>query len=266
MSPRSSRQGRRRDDVNQRLARAQAEQRKARRVRWLLIGVGIALAIALAVGLVVLLVKPDSSSSAHAQTRAEKVTAADFGNGPCPGATSARKVTFSEPPRLCIDLSHVYTATVTTSQGRFTIKLDPTEAPITVNNFIVLAGYHYYDDTPIHRIIPGYVIQGGDATGKPPGTGSPGYTIPDEFPHALSDFTRGAVAMANTGAPNSGASQFFIWMGPNQLPSSNYSLFGQVIAGFDTLTRIEHTGTPSGTPTTTTKIVSIDLGEAKLSG
>ena len=83
---------------------------------------------------------------------------------------------------MCIDPAKTYTATVETNKGTFTITLDPKAAPQTVNNFVALARYHYYDDTPCHRIITGFVVQCGDPTGK--GTGGPGYEIPDELPQA----------------------------------------------------------------------------------
>ena len=143
-----------------------------------------------------------------------------------------------------------------------TVTLDAARAPVTVNNFVVLAEYHYYDGTTFHRVIPDYVVQGGDATGSPPGTGNPGYTIADEFPKSLSDFTTGSVAMANTGAAHSGASQFFIWVGPHALPSPEYSLFGQVSSGMATVTKIAQGGSPSGSPADPVTITSVTIGQA----
>jgi cyclophilin family peptidyl-prolyl cis-trans isomerase len=80
---------------------------------------------------------------------------------------------------MCIDPAKRYTATITTTKGTMTAELDPAGAPATVNNFVVLARYHYYDDVVFHRIIPGFVIQGGDPTGT--GAGGPGYRFPDEL-------------------------------------------------------------------------------------
>ena len=113
---------------------------------------------------------------------------------------------------------------------------------------MVLAEYHYYDGTTFHRVIPGYVVQGGDATGKPPGTGTPGYTIADEFPKSLSDYTAGSVAMANTGAAHSGRLPVLHLGRAHALPGPNYSLFGQVSSGMATVTKIVQAGSPTGTP------------------
>jgi len=133
-----------------------------------------------------------------------------------------------------------------------------------VNNFVVLALYHYYDGTVFHRAIPGYIVQGGDANGHPPGTGSPGYTIVDEFPSSLSAYVPGTIAMANTGAPHSGASQFFFWMGPNPLPGPNYSAFGKVVAGLDVVRQIEATGSPSGAVVHPVTIRAVTIGAAQV--
>ena len=138
---------------------------------------------------------------------------------------------FDGPPPMCIDPEATYTAEVVTNQGDFTIELDASKAPNTVNNFVVLARYHYYDDTICHRIIPNFVVQCGDPTGT--GTGGPGYSFDDELPQE-GEYQIGSLAMANSG-PNTNGSQFFIISGEDgtQLPPQ-YSLFGQVTTGLDT--------------------------------
>ncbi|HET7720168.1 MAG TPA: peptidylprolyl isomerase, partial [Acidimicrobiales bacterium] len=118
----------------------------------------------------------------------------------CPAAdgSSPKTTKFSGPPPMCIDPSKRYTATMVTNKGTMTIELDPVAAPKTVNNFVVLARYHYYDDVTFHRIIPGFVIQGGDPQGT--GMGGPGYRFEDELPRP-GRYEIGSLAMANAG-PN----------------------------------------------------------------
>jgi len=152
---------------------------------------------------------------------------------PCPAAdgSSPQARAFAEAPPTCIDPTKTYTANVETNKGSFTVALDPTKAPLAVNNFVVLARYHYFDATPCHRIIKGFVVQCGDPTGK--GTGGPGYTFADELPQA-GDYKVGSLAMANSG-PNTNGSQFFIITGDQGAAlTPNYTLFGQVTEGMDT--------------------------------
>jgi cyclophilin family peptidyl-prolyl cis-trans isomerase len=129
-----------------------------------------------------------------------------------------------------IDPSKRYTATMETSMGTIVIALDAINAPRTVNNFVYLAGYHYYDGIIFHRIINGFVCQGGDPTGT--GMGGPGYRFGDELPKP-GQYQIGSLAMANAG-PNTNGSQFFLISGQSgvQLPP-NYALFGQVVKGLD---------------------------------
>ncbi len=152
---------------------------------------------------------------------------------------------------MCINPSANYTAIVKTDVGTFDIALDAKAAPKTVNNFVFLARYHFYDGVIFQRVIPGFVVQGGDPTGT--GSGGPGYTIPDELPKAGA-YKIGSVAMANTGQPNTGGSQFFIVVGTQgeQLPPS-YSLFGQVASGMSVVQKIAADG--GAAPNVTTKVV-----------
>lgn len=137
---------------------------------------------------------------------------------------------FPEAPEMGIDPSKRYTATMETSMGTIVIALDAINAPRTVNNFVYLAGYHYYDGIIFHRIINGFVCQGGDPTGT--GMGGPGYRFGDELPKP-GQYQIGSLAMANAG-PNTNGSQFFLISGQSgvQLPP-NYALFGQVVKGLD---------------------------------
>jgi cyclophilin family peptidyl-prolyl cis-trans isomerase len=175
-----------------------------------------------------------TSTAAGATTTAAAPKAFAYGTGACPkpDGSSPKTQTFKAAPKQCIDPTKTYTAVVNTNKGSFTVVLDPKQAPGTVNNFVTLARYHFFDNTPCHRIIADFVVQCGDPTGK--GTGGPGYTIPDELPQA-GQYKVGSLAMANTGTPNTGGSQFFVITGDqgSQLPPS-YSLFGQVTDGLNT--------------------------------
>jgi cyclophilin family peptidyl-prolyl cis-trans isomerase len=155
------------------------------------------------------------------------------GDTTCPAAdgSSPRTISFAKAPPSCIDATKTYTAVVTTNKGAYTIALDASVAPLTVNNFVVLARYHYFDNTICHRAIPSFAVQCGDPTGT--GTGGPGYSFADELP-AAGSYKVGSIAMANSG-PDTNGSQFFIITGANgvALPA-NYTLFGEVTDGLDT--------------------------------
>jgi cyclophilin family peptidyl-prolyl cis-trans isomerase len=142
-----------------------------------------------------------------------------------------------------IDTSKRYSATMETSMGTLVIALDAISAPKTVNNFIFLALNHYYDGVIFHRIINGFVCQGGDPEGT--GRGGPGYRFADELPKP-GQYQIGSLAMANAG-PNTNGSQFFIISGPSgvQLPPA-YSLFGQVVKGLDIVDQMQRVPTAPG--------------------
>jgi peptidyl-prolyl cis-trans isomerase B (cyclophilin B) len=138
-------------------------------------------------------------------------------------------------------------ATVETSCGSFTIALDTARAPKTASSFAYLARQSVYDDTLIHRIIPGFVVQGGDPAGS--GTGGPGYTVDEQPPRNLS-YTRGVVAMAKSAAepPGRSGSQFFVVTAADAGLTPDYALIGRVSGGLDVVQRIEQLGTESGRP------------------
>ncbi len=143
---------------------------------------------------------------------------------PAADGSSPKTQRFDGPPPMVIDPAKRYTAEMVTNKGTLVIALDPVAAPSTVNNFVFLARWHYYDGIVFHRIIPGFMVQGGDPEGS--GRGGPGYRFDDELP-APGRYEIGSLAMANAG-PNTNGSQFFIVSGPDgtSLPPS-YSLFGQ---------------------------------------
>ncbi len=140
------------------------------------------------------------------------------------------------PPPTVIDPAKKYTATVHTSRGDFTIALvDPALAPQTVNNFVYLSQNHFYDGLTFHRVVPGFVVQGGDPLGN--GTGGPAYKLPNET--NPSKWPRGTAGMASSAAGVSG-SQFFITIGdaPSLATSGVYNHFGQVTSGMDVIDSI----------------------------
>ncbi|MDQ3043987.1 MAG: peptidylprolyl isomerase [Chloroflexota bacterium] len=144
-----------------------------------------------------------------------------------------------------------------TSKGTIEVEFDATEAPQTVNNFVSLARAGYYDGTPFHRIVSGFVIQGGDPTGT--GTGGPGYKFADE--PVTKEYAKGTLAMANAG-PNTNGSQFFIVIADlrGRLPK-NYTIFGRVTSGLDTVEAIAAVPTrsgPSGEKSTPLEAVTLD--------
>jgi len=164
---------------------------------------------------------------------------------------------FNDVPEMGIDPSKRYTATMETSMGTIVIALDPVRAPKTVNNFVFLALYHYFDGIIFHRIIDGFVCQGGDPTGT--GRGGPGYQFEDELPKR-GQYQIGSVAMANAG-PNTNGSQFFLISGPSGARlDPNYSLFGQIVKGLDVLDAMQKVPTGGGDrPKTDVVITSVSI-------
>jgi cyclophilin family peptidyl-prolyl cis-trans isomerase len=179
---------------------------------------------------------------------------------PAADGSSPQRRTFDSEPPMGIDADKRYTAVIETSKGDMIVALDPLSAPKAVNSFVFLAGYHYFDGIVFHRIIPEFVLQGGDPTGS--GSGGPGYRFADELPQA-GRYELGSLAMANAG-PNTNGSQFFVICGPDgvRLPPS-YSLFGKVVQGLDTVAAIEAAGSTSGKPTEDVVIHRVTVTEAE---
>lgn len=180
----------------------------------------------------------------------------------CPAVdgSSPRQTSFDGEFPMCIDPSKTYTAEMVTSMGTLTIALDPIAAPKTVNNFVSLARYHYYDGLTFHRIIQGFVCQGGCPEGS--GRGNPGYRFADELPKA-GRYELGSLAMANAG-PNTNGSQFFIISGPSGMGlPPQYSLFGKVVNGLDVVDAMEKVPTgPGDRPKTDVVIESVTITES----
>lgn len=161
-----------------------------------------------------------------------------------PQATSGAR-SWSQPPSMSVDPGHKYQATIKMEKGgEFTIELYPDKAPLAVNSFVFLARQGYFDGLTFHRVIDGFMAQGGDPTGT--GTGGPGYQFANED-NDLTFNSAGVVAMANAGRDTNG-SQFFVTFGPQPRLDGGYTIFGQVTSGFDvvnSLTRRDPTQNPS---------------------
>ena len=143
---------------------------------------------------------------------------------------------YSKPFDSKIDPAKKYTAAMETNRGTIVLQLYAAQTPRTVNNFVCLAEDGYYDGVTFHRVIPDFMIQGGDPTGT--GRGGPGYTFKDEFDPKLKHDGPGVLSMANAG-PNTNGSQFFITHVATPWLDGKHSVFGRVIGGQDVVDRIE---------------------------
>lgn len=170
-------------------------------------------------------------------------------------------ISLPKPDSVTIDTSKSYKAIVKTTVGNFTIELTAKETPITVNNFIYLSKNSFYDNTIFHRVMTGFMIQGGDPTGT--GSGGPGYSFNDE--PFDGEYVRGTVAMANAG-PNTNGSQFFVMHGNMALPKE-YVIFGQVVEGMDVVDSIANAqvapamGGEMSKPVHPEKILTVEIVE-----
>jgi peptidylprolyl isomerase len=181
-----------------------------------------------------------------------------YGTAPCPPATPPAETPRSfAAPKKCIDDGKDYGAVITTSEGTFTVDLLEQQAPGTVNNFVVLARWGWFDGDDFHRVVPGFVAQAGDRFGQPQGTGDPGYEIPDELPKT--PYEKGSLAMANHGA-DTGGSQWFVCADCSTLPG-DYPMFGKVTAGLDVVDRIMALGVADGPPSKPIAITKVAITE-----
>jgi peptidyl-prolyl cis-trans isomerase B (cyclophilin B) len=161
-------------------------------------------------------------------------------------------------PKQTVTKGEVLTAVVETSCGTFSIALDAARAPKTVNSFVFLSEKGFYDGLGFHRVVPGFVIQGGDPLGN--GTGGPGYSV-DEKPPANLAYTKGVVAMAKSSAepPGRSGSQFYVVLAPDAGLSPEYALVGKVDDGLDVVEKIGELGTPEEKPKQTVLIEKISI-------
>ncbi|MDF2702873.1 MAG: Peptidyl-prolyl cis-trans isomerase (rotamase) - cyclophilin family [Rubrobacteraceae bacterium] len=142
---------------------------------------------------------------------------------------------YDRPPEMALKPDHDYHANLVTEKGTVRIKLFAEEAPQTVNNFVFLAREGYFDRTTFHRVIEGFMAQGGDPTGT--GAGGPGYSIRDEFHPDLRHDRPGVLSMANRG-PNTGGSQFFITHVATPWLDDRHAVFGEVVEGMEVVNSI----------------------------
>ena len=164
-------------------------------------------------------------------------------------------------PSTKLDASKTYTATVKTNCGTFAFELNVKDAPNASASIAYLAGKKFFDGTIFHRIVPGFVIQGGDPTGS--GSGGPGYSTVDKPPSNAS-YKRGVVAMAKTGSEPSGTagSQFFVVTGADAGLPPDYAVVGKVTQGLDVVDRIGKLGDQSEQPTTTVELESLRISSS----
>ena len=148
-------------------------------------------------------------------------------------APAARPKSYSSPPPMTIDTGKQYTATIETEKGNMVLELFARDVPVTVNNFVFLAREGFYDGSTFHRVIPGFMAQGGDPTGT--GMGNAGYRFDDEFTGHKHE--AGALSMANSG-PDTNSAQFFITFTPQHGLDNKHTVFGQLIEGMDVLQKL----------------------------
>jgi peptidyl-prolyl cis-trans isomerase B (cyclophilin B) len=200
---------------------------------------------------------PSGGESAPATT--QSASAAPLGctkvKPPKPRGTKLAK------PKLKLDPAKRYLATVRTNCGTFAFRLAVGTAPRTSASIAYLAAHRFYDGTIFHRIVPGFVIQGGDPTGT--GQGGPGYSTVDK-PPARTKYTRGVVAMAKTAneAPGTAGSQFFVVTGADAGLPPDYAVVGKVVSGLDVVEQIGRLGDQSEQPTAVVEIESFRVSPA----
>ena len=229
--------------------------------RWVVAVIGSGLALSVAVS--------GCSSKGSKSSPSETTESAVAVDGSACPASAATVHTFAAAPPMTIDAAKTYTAVMKTTRGTIEFLLDPKRAPIAVNNFVFLARQRYFDCIGFHRVVPGFVLQGGDpnsidaGASGPVGTGGPGYEFVDELPNQ-GEYRFGSLAMANSG-PNTNGSQFFIISGPQgeQLPPL-YTLFGQAAKGEEAITAIDALGLAGtdGPPSEPVTIVSVTITES----
>lgn len=164
---------------------------------------------------------------------------------------------WSSPPEIAIDPAKKYAAVISTDKGEITIELYADKVPNTVNNFVFLARAGYYDGTYFHRVIPSFMVQGGDPTGT--GSGGPGYRFEDEFDASLRHDKPGVLSMANAG-PGTNGSQFFLTHVATPHLDDKHTVFGQIVAGLDVLMSIPERE-PSKTDSPYVTLQSVTISE-----
>ena len=166
------------------------------------------------------------------------------------------KTSLPEPKPVAFEKGHSYYATMLTNKGTILIKFMPDVAPMHVTNFIYLSKLGFYDGLPFHRVIKGFMAQGGDPLGN--GTGGPGYGFNGEFSPSVKHDEPGRLSMANAG-PGTDGSQFFLTFVPTPWLDGHHTIFGAVAGGMDVLQRLEAAGSQSGTTSEPLKIEKVTV-------
>jgi cyclophilin family peptidyl-prolyl cis-trans isomerase len=231
-------------------ARRQAEAAARRRRRTLFIALGGGLVIAVVVAVVLGIIlgnKPTAAAGSVSPTPSATTATSPCGTPTPPKDSTQTKPTFDKAPPMTIDPSAQYTATFQTSCGTFEAQLLPKTDPQGVNSFVFLANKGFYDGLTFHRIVKGFVIQGGDPKGD--GTGGPGYETPVTVTKGSTFDAPGVLAFAHSSTGGNG-SQFFVTLAPapnlNPSASSKYSIFGNVTKGMAIVQKIGSVPTVSG--------------------
>jgi peptidylprolyl isomerase/peptidyl-prolyl cis-trans isomerase B (cyclophilin B) len=167
---------------------------------------------------------------------------------------------WSSPPPMQIDPSKSYEAVFKTEVGDFRVRLFPEQAPATVNNFVFLARQGYFDNTTFHRVLPGFMAQGGDPTGT--GGGGPGYTFEDEFQSDLQFDRPGLLAMANRG-PDTNGGQFFVTYAPTPHLNGLHTIFGEVVEGAEVAGSLEPRDPQANPDYEGDRLISIEIIESE---
>ncbi|MBA2332481.1 MAG: peptidylprolyl isomerase [Actinobacteria bacterium] len=167
----------------------------------------------------------------------------------------------AEAPEGELAADTTYRLVVETNCGSFTIALDQRTAPSTAASLVALARNGFFDDVSFHRVVPGFVIQGGDPTGT--GTGGPGYKTVD-VPPGDAQYVQGVVAMAKSGVepPGTSGSQFFVVTGPDAQLPAEYAVVGEVTSGLETVLKIDALGTGDGPPSIPVVIEKVTVEES----
>jgi cyclophilin family peptidyl-prolyl cis-trans isomerase len=248
----------------QKLAERRAAGRRRQRRNKILVGVVVGLLAAGALTFAVFaFLGGDEKESARPKAGPSPSTSespAEAGGVACdaeePDVAGEEKPTYDEAPEMQIDTNAEYTATMQTSCGTIEMQLYAKETPITVNSFVFLAREGFFDGLTFHRVVPGFVIQGGDPAGD--GSGGPGYEFENEEVEGL-DFDRaGLLAMANAG-PDTNGSQFFITLAETANLNEGYTLFGEVTDGMDAVEKIAALGSGDGPPSQTVYIEKVTI-------
>lgn len=225
--------------------------------RWIILGVFALVAAAIVV--VILISRGGGGDNGGSGDGTAASADAEAGDSGCREveAPEPRQQTLKKPQQT-VERGEEVTAVVKTSCGSFEIALDTKRAPVIANSFAYLAEEGFYDDLTFHRIVPEFVIQGGDPEGT--GSGGPGYQVTEKPPANLA-YTKGVVAMAKTSAepPGTAGSQFFVVTGADAGLPPEYALVGKVSSGMDVVERIGRLGTPTEQPKQTVLIESIAI-------